>query len=599
MKTRPYQREAVTKTLSAWKETPSALIVMPTGTGKTVVFASIIRARFPKKAMVIAHRQELVWQARERIQEVTGLTVDIEMGAYKSRTEAGLFQPKASVIVSTVQTHVAGGDGGGRIGKFDPYEFGTLIIDEGHHATSPSYRRIIDYYRTNPNLVVLGVTATPDRADEEALGQVFEQVSFKYEVLDAIKDGWLVPIEQQMVSVDTLDFSKVRTTAGDLNGADLAAVMESEKNLHGIASSTIEIIGERRGIGFASSVNHAKILSDIFNRHRMGMSSWVCGKTDKEERKSIIEAFAKGKIQWLWNCGVFTEGFDDSGVEVISMARPTESRSLYAQMAGRATRPHKSIAHKLNDIPVGALRRLAIGQSVKPSCLIIDYVGNSGKHKLMTTADILGGNYSEEAIKAATDFAIRTGKPLRISKTIEEQEELLEAKKKRELEESARKSRLVIPATYKMQKVDPFDLLQVKPVTNTGIQNNKVLSERQRKVLKNAGYNPDSMEYGRAAQLVSLIVERFRNGKCSLGQAKLLKKFGQDVNMSKEAAKKTIDAIAKNGWKVPENFEAPEVTPIASAIPQEVQGDSEPPSYVSDNYAESNVSGPHEEEVPF
>ena len=98
--------------------------------------------------------------------------------------------------------------------KFDPQRFGVLIIDEAHHATSPSYRRVIDYYRTNPALKVLGVTATPDRADEEALGQVFQSVAFDYEVLDAIHDGWLVPIEQQMVHVEGLDYSSIRTTAG-------------------------------------------------------------------------------------------------------------------------------------------------------------------------------------------------------------------------------------------------------------------------------------------------------------------------------------------------------------------------------------------------
>ena len=128
--------------------------------------------------------------------------------------------------------------------KFDPQRFGVLIIDEAHHATSPTYRRVIDYYRTNPALKVLGVTATPDRADEEALGQVFQSVAFDYEVLDAIHDGWLVPIEQQMVHVEGLDYSSIRTTAGDLNGGDLAAVLEAEKNLQQMASASVAIINQ-------------------------------------------------------------------------------------------------------------------------------------------------------------------------------------------------------------------------------------------------------------------------------------------------------------------------------------------------------------------
>jgi len=567
MKLRNYQKEAEESTFQSWKSgSMTTLGVMPTGCGKTLVFSSVIRRMFPKRSLVIAHRQELIWQARDKIKKVTGLTVDIEMGEFKS-VENGLFKRKASVIVSTVQTMIAGGDGAGRIGKFDPSEFGLLVIDEAHHATSPSYRKVINYFMSNPKLVVLGVTATPDRGDEEALGQVFETVAFDYEILDAIRDGWLIPIEQQMVSVDKLDFSSVRTVAGDLNGADLAAVMESEKNLHEVASSTIDIVGDRRGLGFASSVNHARIMSEIFNRHKAGMSSWVSAGTDKDERKKIVNDFANGKIQWLWNCGVFTEGFDDSGVEVISMARPTKSRALYAQMAGRATRPHESIAHSLNSFSNPMLRRMLIERSCKPSCLIIDFVGNSGKHKLVSTADILNGNVSDEAIATVTERAVKHGRPMRMDVELAIEEERVEATKKRKLEELARKERLVGKATYSKQSIDPFDILAIKPVKTRGWDQGKELSFKQRELLKKSGFNPDNLEYGRARQLVTILIDRWTNKKCTLGQAKVLKKFDCDVNMSFEQASKTIDAIAKNNWKKPEHFEAPPQPNIAAISP--------------------------------
>ena len=146
-------------------------------------------------------------------------------------------------MVSTIQTQASGGDGGGRMSRFDPRLFGVVVVDEGHHGTSSSYRRVLDWYKTNPDLRILGVTATPDRADEEALGQVYDTVAFDYEIEDAIKDGWLVPVTQQMVHVEGLDFSACRTTAGDLNGADLAQVMEYEENLHRVVSPAIEIGG--------------------------------------------------------------------------------------------------------------------------------------------------------------------------------------------------------------------------------------------------------------------------------------------------------------------------------------------------------------------
>ena len=564
MKLRRYQSDAENSTMEAWADgCRSALGVMPTGTGKTIVFASLIRRKFPKRALIVAHRQELIWQARDKIKKVTGLNVDVEMGEYKSRTDGDMFHPKASVIVSTVQTLTSGGDGSGRLLKFDPVDFGLLVIDEAHHATSPSYRKVIDYFLNgNSKLVVIGVTATPDRADEEALGQIFDQVAFNYEILDAIKDGWLVPIEQQMVSVSGLDFSSVRTTAGDLNGADLEKIMIAEKNLHGIASATIDIIGTRRGIGFSSSVNHARMLSEIFNRHRTGMSNWVCGGTDKDERKKIITDFASGKIQWLWNCGVFTEGFDDSGVEIISMARPTKSRSLYAQMCGRATRPHESIAHSL-DQNIAALRRHQILKSVKPSCLIIDFVGNSGKHKLMTSADILGGNISEQAVENAKIEARRSGKPMRMDKVIEDEEKKLEEQKRRRLEAEARKARLVGKATYSTRKIDPFDVLQIKPVAERGWDSGKTFTEKQSEKLRKMGVDPAATDYARGQQLLHIYYQRIADGKCTIKQAATLEKFGysktEASNMSFDGASEAITAIAQNGWRRPANF-VPKVT---------------------------------------
>jgi superfamily II DNA or RNA helicase len=564
VKLRRYQSDAENSTMEAWADgCRSVLGVMPTGTGKTIVFASLIRRKFPKRALIVAHRQELIWQARDKIKKVTGLNVDVEMGEYKSRTDGDMFHPKASVIVSTVQTLTSGGDGSGRLLKFDPLDFGLLVIDEAHHATSPSYRKVIDYFLNgNSKLVVIGVTATPDRADEEALGQIFDQVAFDYEILDAIKDGWLVPIEQQMVSVSGLDFSSVRTTAGDLNGADLEKIMVAEKNLHGIASATIDIIGKRRGIGFSSSVNHARMLSEIFNRHQAGMSNWVCGGTDKDERKKIITDFAANKIQWLWNCGVFTEGFDDSGVEIISMARPTKSRSLYAQMCGRATRPHESIAHSL-DQNIAALRRHQILKSVKPSCLIIDFVGNSGKHKLMTSADILGGNISEQAVENAKIEARRSGKPMRMDKVIEDEEKKLEEQKRRRLEAEARKARLVGKATYSTRKIDPFDVLQIKPVAERGWDSGKTFTEKQSEKLRKMGVDPAATDYARGQQLLHIYYQRIADGKCTIKQAATLEKFGysktEASNMSFDGASEAITAIAQNGWRRPANF-VPKVT---------------------------------------
>ena len=560
---RPYQSDASDAIFTEWLTHDSTLVVIPTGGGKTVLFADVIRRIFPRRALVLAHREELIFQARDKIQRVTGLRADVEMGEYKA--EDGLFDA-ARVVVSTIQTQCSGGDGGGRMAKFDPQRFGVLIIDEAHHATSPSYRRVIEYYRTNRALKILGVTATPDRADEAALGEVFQSVAFDYEVLDAIHDGWLVPIEQTMVYVDGLDYSSIRTTAGDLNGGDLASVLESEKNLQQIASASLDIIGQRRALVFNASVKSAELTAEIFNRHRSGMAAWVCGKTERDERRKILAAFAAGKVQVVCNCGVLTEGFDDPGVEVVIMGRPTKSRSLYSQMVGRSTRPLPGIvdlsagqaglsAGQAGGPETAEARKAAIAASAKPKCLVVDFVGNSGKHKLITSADILGGNVSDEALELAVTRAKKAGKPVNMSEALDEAEKELNQRREEErLAEAARRARVVATARFTVQSVDPFDVLAIKPVTARGWDTKGNVSDKCRNILqKHMGLDPNNFTQRQAMALVREQFRRWDNKLCSFKQAKVLKKYGYSTEVSFNQASATIDALAKNNWqKLPE-----------------------------------------------
>jgi len=541
---RPYQSAAVTAVEAEWREHRSTLLVLPTGGGKTVVFSEIIRRAFPRRALVLAHREELVFQARDKVAAMTGWRVDVEMGEARAEMDCMFGGPR--VVVSTIQTQASGGDGGGRMTRFNPRMFGVLVVDEGHHGTSSSYRRVLDWYTAgNPALKVLGVTATPDRADEEALGQVYESVAYDYEISDAIRDGWLVPIEQHMVHVEGLDFSACRTTAGDLNGADLARVMEYEANLHKVVAPSIEIAGNRRTLVFAASVAHAERMAEMFNRHRAGMAAWVCGKTDKDDRRRILRDFASGQTQVVCNCGVLTEGFDNPAVQVVVMARPTKSRSLYAQMAGRATRPADAIAHDLNDHDGSEARRALIEASGKPSCEIVDFVGNSGKHKLMTSVDILGGKTSERARELAVR---RLGeKPGRVDEALREGAAEAEEEERRA---EAKRARLVARAKYTTSSVNPFDTLALSPVEPRGWDRGKRLTDNQAALLRKQGIEPDGMPYGQARQLLNELFRRWDGGLCSFGQAKILRKRGLPTDCTREQAKAYIDEIAKReGWK--------------------------------------------------
>jgi superfamily II DNA or RNA helicase len=546
MKLRKFQNDASDSVFAEFEKANSTLVVLPTGCGKTVVFADVSRRMYEKtgrRVMVIAHREELIFQARDKIMTFAGLEAQVEMGEY--RVDKGLFG-YPPVIVSTVQTHTAGGDGCGRMAKFDPMDFGLLIIDEAHHATADSYKRVIEWYMRNPNMKLLGVTATPDRTDEEALGQVFGSVACNYEVLHAIHDGWLVPVKQEMAACGHLDLSSVRTTAGDLNAGDLEAILNDEKTLHEFATPIIENCVGKRALVFAATVSQAERLCEILNRHRSGCASFVCGKTEKEERKRLLSEFKVGKTQYVVNVGVLTEGFDDDGVEVVVMARPTKSRALYAQMAGRGTRPHSSIAHALGDMDSAAERVTAIKASPKPGCLIIDFVGNCGRHKLVTTADILGGNYSEEEVAKAKQRAKSSSVPVDMSEALEQARLDIEEAKRRE---AAKRAAIVCRSQYSMTSVDPFDVFQIHKTPERGWDKHKSLSEAQLEKLKQQGISTDGLSYSECKQLLDEVFRRFRNNECSFKQVKTLKKFGYSGPIKRDQAKALIDRIAANGWR--------------------------------------------------
>jgi superfamily II DNA or RNA helicase len=551
MKLRNYQKNAADAIFQEWESgARSTLVVCPTGTGKTVLAAEIVKRTFPGRVLFLAHREELIFQAREKITRYTGLKCGIEMAGYKVDEQNNLWYMKDPVIVSSIQTQNAGGAGDGRMSKFNPEEFSVAIVDEAHHATASSYVRVLDYYKSNSKLKILGITATPDRADEEALGKIYDTVAYDYEISDAINDGWLVPITQRMVQVSELDFSQIRTTAGDLNSGDLAAVMEQEKMLHGIASPAIDIVGSRRALLFASSVKHAEMLAEIFNRHRPDMATWICAKTPKDSRRKILTEYAAGKIQVVCNCGVLTEGFDDPGVEVIIMGRPTKSRSLYSQMCGRSTRPLPGIVDGL-DSPDD--RREAIAASTKPYCEIVDFTGNAGRHKLMCSADILGGKYSDEVVDIAREEIRRSQKPENIEEILEKAEAEYQERKKRE---AAKKARLVIGAKYSQIFIDPFDLLNVKPGKARGWDQGKELTDKQKNLLIKQGINPEGMPFHEAKQLIGELFKRWDSGMCSIKQAALLRKYGLPTDVKREQASAWLDKIAKNNWRKPTDMEA-------------------------------------------
>lgn len=530
-----------------WESVASTMVVMATGLGKTVVLCEVIRRIHPKRALVIAHRSELIHQCRSALERI-GLRAEVEMADQKA--DASMFYAD-STIVASVQSLISGKKDSKRMTKFRPQDFSLLVIDEFHHAVADSYRAVIDHFKQNPELKMLGVTATPDRLDERALGQICDSVAYKYDIAEAIEDGYLVPIEQQMIHIKSLDFSGVRTTAGDLNGGDLAAVMEDEKNLQGMVGASIQVIGNRSSIAFTSSVRHAEMCCEIFNRHRAGMASWICGETPSDDRARVLKQFKNGDIQVLANVGIATEGFDAPNAEVVIMGRPTKSRALYTQCVGRVTRPLPNVIDGMHS---RYERQEAIAASAKPSALVLDFVGNSGKHKLVTTADILGGKYDDEVKAAAVEELKESGKSANMAEALKKAEQKIRERiEQQKRDEAARKAKIIAQVQFHAQKISPFDLFEITPRKDSKWDTGKPLTDKQKDVLRKAGVNPDELNYAAAKQMLQKIFERREKGLCTVNQGKVLCRAGYHPNeikkLSFNEASRLIDGLKQSGWK--------------------------------------------------
>ena len=536
---RPYQNEIVDSIFGEFATVQSTLISVATGCGKTQCFTEVVRRLQPKRSLILAHRSELIDQARHRIEQA-GMNCEVEM-ADQFASLHGFNRTDA--VVATVQSLVSG-NGVKRMERFAPTDFGLVVVDEAHHSTAGTYVKVLEYFKRNPELKILGVTATPDRADEEALGKIFETVAFEYELPQAVDDGWLVHPHQQFVEIQSLDYSECRTTAGDLNGGDLARVMEEESNLQGIADATLKVCGNRRTIVFTVSVVQAEQLSNIFNRHRSCSSSWVCGATPKDERKAMIQQFDLGRTQIMVNVGCLTEGFDSPLIECVVVARPTKSRALYAQMIGRGTRTAPGV---VDGLETPEERKNAIAASLKPFVTVLDFSGNSGRHKLVSTADILGGKYSEEVIAMAKKKSKTEDRPMADLLAESEDDARKEAEKKKLAEEERRRS-IIGRAQFKVTSINPFDVFDLKAEPERGWD--RELSPAQKGVLVKAGLDTTGLTYHQQKQLLNEQFRRWNNGLCSYKQAKLLQRYGYDTkNMTMSSAREIIDELAANGWK--------------------------------------------------
>lgn len=477
--------------------------------GKTVVFVSAA-AEQPKRTMIIAHREELIFQAANKVKEITGEPPCIEMADLRARRHN-----KSKIVVASIQTLATG-----RVYDFHPDEFSLVIIDEAHHAAATSYQKVVKHFAGVP---LLGVTATPHRHDKRAMGNTFKSVAFRYELIDAMNDAYLVPIYQSAVRVQSLDFSGIATRQGDLANDQLAAVMEMEKNLHGIVSPTIELAGDRKTLVFASSVAHAYKIADILNRHKSNSAVAIDGKTPSDQRRMTLKRYAAGDFQYLINVGIATEGFDEPGIEVVVVGRPTESVALYTQMIGRGTRVLPGVIDGILDREE---RHAAIAASRKTKLDVLDFVGNSGKHTMINAINLLAGDENAEVVARAKKMA--GDEPVNATQILQDARDILIVEAERRRRE-AELRQIKAKAEYETRRVDPFAGRGFRQ--NIAALRDEIQNHVERIVLPN--------------------IEREANNRCTIKQWELLRRFGYADEYTKEEAKVLIDAIAANGWRRP------------------------------------------------
>lgn len=555
---RDYQQRAKAAVTQELSSTDSTLVVMPTGTGKTTLFCDVAWDWPQGDVIVLAHREELIWQPWNRWYEMFGEYGEVEMAEYRRMH----YTNRSKVTFASKDTLYRKD----RLKSAfpDPQAVGLIIIDEAHHAVrqNKTYQNILDYFSVNPDIRLLGLTATPDRADEAALGQNFKTVAFDYPLWDpsggpsAINDGWLVPIHQEFVVCEQLDFSKIGSSGGDFVARDLDREFSRESLLHQITTPTMEVAGDRKTMIFAAGVKQASRTAEILNRYRDNSAyclvsrvdmddnhDAVVNSRDKKERQRLLRRYADDKFQYMVNVGCLTEGYDEAGIQCLAMGRISKSRSLYAQMVGRGTRPLRGVVDGL-DTPKE--RRDAIAASAKPHLHVLDFVGNS-KHNLMSTADILGGNYSDEAVVAkAKEKAESSGEEVDMTEILKQAEDEVR------LELAERKS-LGARARYDRRVVSAFESVGVVPTREPGYHQGRLATRRQREALERFKVEPHVVErlsFWDASCMLDKLVTRVDSGLSTYKQGKLLGRYGVDTGkLTFDRAQELIGRLIKNNWK--------------------------------------------------
>lgn len=527
---RPYQQQARDAIHTEWESGRlRTLLVLPTGTGKTIVFASVAadQVRSGDRVLILAHRGELLEQAADKLKRSTGLVCAVE------KAESTCLDSWFRVTVGSVQTLQRPT----RLERFPRDYFSTIIIDEAHHAITDGYRRILDHFE---GAKVLGVTATPDRGDMRNLGEVFDSLAYEYKLTDAIREGYLCRILAQTIPLQ-LDISGVALSGGDYAVGELGTALDPY--LSQIAAEMQTHCKGRKTVVFLPLIKTSQKFRDLLNA--VGFSAAeVNGQSD--DRKQVLADFDAGKYNVLCNSMLLTEGWDCPSVDCVVILRPTKVRSLYSQMVGRGT-------------------RLSPGKS---DLLLLDFLWMTDRHELCRPADLVCEDRT--VAQQMTENLAQTGCLEDIEEAAQQAGEDVIAQREaalaKQLEEQRRKkARLVDPLQYEMS-IQAEDLSSYVPAFGW---ESAPPSAEQSAALEKLGIRPDAVESaGKASLLLDRLDKRRAEGLTTPKQIRCLEKYGfQHVGTwSFHAAKHMIDRIAASGWRgVPKGVNPKTYIPHAEA----------------------------------
>lgn len=526
MELRPYQQEAKDAIFEQWDNgVKKTLLVLPTGCGKTVVFAKVTEdcVRQGNRVLILAHRGELLDQAADKLMKTTGLGCALE------KAENTCLGSWFRVVVGSVQTLMRQK----RLDQFPEDFFDTIIIDEAHHCISDSYQKVLKHF---PDAQILGVTATPDRGDMQNLGQFFESLAYEYTLPKAIKEGYLTPIKALTIPLK-IDMSSVSVQAGDFKASDIGTALDPY--LEGIAEEMKKYCSDKKTVVFLPLVKTSQKFRDLLNEHGF-QAAEVNGNS--QDRAEILADFETGKYNVLCNSMLLTEGWDCPSVDCIVVLRPTKVRSLYCQMVGRGTRLFPGKDH----------------------LLLLDFLWHTERHELCHPASLICSN-EEVAQKMTENLEKAAGCPIDIEDAEQKASEDVVAQREEALakqlaEMKRRKKKLVDPLQFEMS-IQAEDLSGYVPAFGWEMG---PPSDKQKSTLEKLGILPDQIENaGKAAKLLDRLDKRRNEGLTTPKQIRFLEGRGfQHVGTWQfDTARKLIDRIAANGWRIPSDI-----------IPQEYKG---------------------------